>query len=137
MSTRAKLSLHMIRFYRLGLFTFLVCLFLGQAIVIARHYSDVMDKQGLVAMREMQKTQIALVLVSFHSYYHDWPVSPGQLDDNAYFELVGDNDDKINTQHINFFEKNNCDGDLVDGRGNYLWFKPDDSIGTCSVYAGQ
>ncbi|MCE0496562.1 MAG: hypothetical protein LV481_01260 [Methylacidiphilales bacterium] len=93
-----------------------------------------MFKLELFNMREYQKAQLALVIVSFHSYYHEWPGPPGPIDTNVYLELVGYKDAKINTQHIDFFEKNNCDGDTLDENGHDFLFKPDDSIGTCSVY---
>ena len=93
-----------------------------------------MDKRGLMDMRELQKAQLALVFVSFHSYYHEWPCPPGPVNTDAYTELGGFKDAKINTQHIDFLDKNNCDGDFLDSRGKDLYFKPDDSIGTCTVY---
>jgi len=95
-----------------------------------------MTERSLNHYRELQKVQVALAIVTFHSYYHVWPVPSGPLDTNALFELDGSKEAKINTQHIDFFEKNNCDENLLDRNGRNLFFKPDDSIGTCSVYEG-
>jgi hypothetical protein len=123
------------RLYRLGLFALLVCLFLGQAIALCSFYSNRMIKRELINMQKVREAKIQAVLISFHSYYHVWPVPPGQLDDTALFELGGFNEATINKQHINFFYKIGCTYNLEDINYHNFLFKTDDSIGTCTVYS--
>jgi hypothetical protein len=122
------------RFFRLGLFAIVVALILGCFYGEARFFISGAIRQGLIDYRKLQKAQVALAIVSFHSYYHKWPGHPGSLDESCLAELSGFEDAKINTQHIDFFEKNGSDGNLLDSHGNALYFKTDESIGTCTVY---
>jgi hypothetical protein len=122
------------RFFRLGLFALVVVLILGCFYGEANFFFNAMNKRGLMDMQELQKAQLALVLVSFHSYYHVWPGPTGPLGDDIQTELGGFKEAKINTQHINFFDRTGSDMDTLDSHGNDLYFKPDNSIGTCTVY---
>jgi hypothetical protein len=94
-------------------------------------------ERSLLAIKAMnyetQKAQIALVIVSFHSYYHVWPCPEGTLGTSALEELTGLDEARINTQHIDFFEKNHVSVSLVDPDDRPLQCKFDDKFGTCFV----
>jgi hypothetical protein len=124
------------KWLRLSLFTFLVCLIFAGGWQIENHFFNIIEKQERIDALELQKVKLALVISTFYSYYHEWPGPPGPLDDSISTELGGFEGAKINKQHINFFKKNSCYMDLQDDDGHQLFFKPDDSIGTCSVYEG-
>ena len=124
------------RYSRSEVTVFAISLAVFEAIALVLFFTHVVNKLIEMDIDDAQKTQIALVLVSFHSYYHVWPCAPGPLDSDAEAELAGSDDAKINTKHINFFDRNNCHEALY-FNGHTLFFKTDDSIGTCVVYGNS
>jgi hypothetical protein len=120
---------------RLGVFFLIAFLLVGEAILITGYFMHVRVKVGLADMQEIQKARLALVIVSFHSYYHVWPANQGSIDNQALVELGGFPGALINTQHIDFFKNNNVNMVIQDENGRPLMFSTDDSIGTCTVFS--
>jgi hypothetical protein len=85
-----------------------------------------------------RRPQLELTINSFYSVYHVWPGPSGPIctDGNGDIlcELMGCEVANINSKHINFFKKNNTSMDVLDTQGKSLFFKPNDSSGTCTVY---
>jgi hypothetical protein len=122
------------RLFRLGIFVFVVLVLLGGIFWI-------INREGMASIRnqnrndlEQRKLGLTIVIQSFYTYYHVWPGPPGRVDDAVSCELMGCADAKINTQHINFFDRNHVGLVTQDLNGNDLSFNPDNATGTCMVY---
>jgi hypothetical protein len=125
----------MTRFKRLGTFAVLVvlalaALFFGVQVVLERHLKTARLQFEIV---EKERAKIAIEL--FYAHYHQWPCMPGPLGSDAVCELAGLQETEINTEHINFFRKADCEWALIDRNGRELFFKPDGKSGTCTVYS--
>jgi len=90
----------------------------------------------LLEVEDLKKRVVEqeLVITSFHSYYHLWPGPSGEITNDILCELLGCSDAKINTKHIDFYEKNHAELLTWDLNNKNLFFKTDDSIGTCEVF---
>ena len=119
------------------LFSYLIVfplLLFAEAFCLARFFANLTVTIKEADWRELQRKEITLTIVSFHSYYRTWPCPPGPLNENALDELGGFTTAVVNTKHIDFFKENNCTMLLQDAKGHPLLFQPDDVIGTCVVF---
>jgi hypothetical protein len=83
---------------------------------------------------EVQEKALALVITSFHSYYHMWPGRPAPIDNNVQGELMGDELATINKDKINFFKLTDSSYRVDNYQNKRFCFRVDDSTGTCVVF---
>jgi hypothetical protein len=65
-------------------------------------------------------------IIAFHDEYHQWPGSPGPINDAFISELEGSSTAKINSHHINFYKEYNLKVMKKNKFGYYFNFELDE-----------